>query len=143
MFHHVCHLFFASGISIRYRAFIQKTWKEQWESQSRDRPSGPDGVVMGPVSMAKDHRVGWLVVFPTSYRFSWINGICTYNISDWWFSHILYDFPETVGNGMEKSSQLTNSLHDFSEGLVAKNHQPPRIGWDDEHILMAFQRCWR
>jgi hypothetical protein len=28
---------------------------------------------------------------------------------------ILNDFPETVGNGMSPS-QLTNSLHDFSEG---------------------------
>ena len=27
-----------------------------------------------------------------------------------------YDFPETVGN--DSSSQLTNSLHHFSEGLV-------------------------
>ena len=38
------------------------------------------------------------------------------NITGWWFGTMeFHDFPETVGNGMS-SSQLTNSLHHFSEG---------------------------
>jgi len=38
-----------------------------------------------------------------------------------WNHGMDYDFPETVGNG--KSSQLTNSLHHFSEGLAATTKQ--------------------
>ena len=85
MFHHVCHLFFASGISIRYRAFIQKTWKEQWESQSRDRPSGPK---LG----------GWWFSQPVidSHGSMDINGICiTYLIGG--FPRFYMTFQKQLG----------------------------------------------
>jgi hypothetical protein len=52
-----------------------------------------------------------MVYKPYTYMYR----IYIYISSGWWFGTMeFYDFPETVGNGMEKSSQLTKSY--FSEG---------------------------
>ena len=49
-------------------------------------------------------------------------GITIYLHGGDWNHGMDYDFPETVGNGMS-SSQLTNSLHHFSEGWLETTNQ--------------------
>ena len=64
-----------------------------------------------------------MVIFPLKMGIfnSYVGYIIVYNLVDGDWNHgILNDFPETVGNGTS-SSQLTNSLHHFSEGVG----QPP------------------